>query len=213
MRGVLSGVAGRSPAAASSSSSSSTPGTIGPGVAQQLVHRAGLHRGVGAPLLDGGADDDRAVAARHQVDRAPVHQAAHRAGQQRDGAGPPASRRPEAQDVALDRAERGSPAPASPSMAGRPVPAARTTWSGREAAAVRQDELGPGLERGHGALDERHAAAPAGLDQRAEQGAVVDLVVARDLDAAAERRAERGHEAGGTRWRCGGAASRPSECW
>ncbi len=38
------------------------------GLAQQLVDAAGGDRGVEAPLLDRGADDQAAVGARHQVD-------------------------------------------------------------------------------------------------------------------------------------------------
>ena len=83
MRGVLSGVAGRRPAAASTSSSSSMRGDDGPCVAQQLVHGPRLHGGVHAPLLHGGPDHHRAVGARHQVDGAPVHEAANRPGEQR----------------------------------------------------------------------------------------------------------------------------------
>ena len=77
MRGVLSGVAGPQPGGRLEQLELVDAGHDRPGVAQQLVHRARPHRGVGAALLDGGADDDRAVAAGHQVDRAPVHQAAH----------------------------------------------------------------------------------------------------------------------------------------
>ena len=76
-------------------------------------------------------------------------------------------------------------------MAPRPVPAARTTWSALEAAAVRQDERRPVVERGDAALDERHPAAAAGLGERSEERPVVDLVVARDLDATAEGGTER----------------------
>ena len=66
---------------------------------------------------------------------------------------------------------------------------------GAEAAAVRQDQLGPGGHRGHRGLHERHARATAGRVERSEQGAVVHLVVARHLDPAAQGRAQRGHEA------------------
>ncbi len=64
-----------------------------------------------------------------------------------------------------------------------------------EAAAVRQDERRTVVERGHAALDERHPAAAAGLGERSEERPVVDLVVARDLDAAAQGGAERGDQA------------------
>ena len=88
----------------------------------------------------------------------------------------------------------GSPASSRPAMAGRPGPGRQDDVVRRKAAAVRQDELGTGLHGGHGALDECDAGCAAGLHQRAEQGAVVDLVVARHLDAAAQRGAQRGHE-------------------
>ncbi len=89
----------------------------------------------------------------------------------------------------------GSPAAASPSMDGSRRPGRQDDAVRGEAAAVVQDERGPVLQRGHAALDERHAAVAAGLGERAEEGAVVDLVVAGDLDAAAQRRAERRHQA------------------
>ena len=89
----------------------------------------------------------------------------------------------------------GSPAPASPSMARRPVPAARTTWSGPRRRPSARTSSGPASSAATRALDERHPAAAAGLGQRAEQGAVVDLVVAGDLDAAAQGGAERGDQA------------------
>ena len=78
MRWHVVGCAGRSPAAASSSSSSSTAGHDGPRVAEQLVHGAGLHAGVDAPLFDGRTHDEGAVTPGHEVDGMPAHQAADR---------------------------------------------------------------------------------------------------------------------------------------
>ena len=212
MHGVLSGVAGRSPVAASSSSSSSTPGTIAR-ASQSSSCTAPARTAVSVPaLLDRGADDDRAVAARHEVHGAPVHEAAHRAGQQRDGGG--GVRRAEAQDVALDGAEGGQPGAGEPVDGGEAGPGRQDDVVRAEAAAVRQDQRRTGVRAGdHGLFTERDAAAAAGRGERAEQRPVVDLVVARDLDAAAQRRGSARGRAGGTRWRCGGTASRPSVCW
>ena len=131
-----------------------------PRVAEQLVHGARLHGGVGATFLDGGADDHRAVPARHQVDRAPAHEAAHRPGEQRHGAGPEAvgwAGRAEAQDVALDRAEGREPGVLEAGDGGQAGSGRQDDVVGHEAAAVRQDEPGPRLEGGHGALDEGDA--------------------------------------------------------
>ncbi len=64
-----------------------------------------------------------------------------------------------------------------------------------EAAAVRQDELGAGAERGDSALDDGHTRVPAARGEGRQEGAVVDLVVARDLNASSQRRAQCGHEA------------------
>ena len=64
-----------------------------------------------------------------------------------------------------------------------------------EAAAVRQEERGPGLHGGHGPRDDVDGVAAAGLEERGQEGAVVDLMVAGDLDAAAEGGAQRRHEA------------------
>ena len=114
-------------------------------------------------------------------------------GEQGDGRG--GVGRPEAQDVPLDRAQRGKPG------AGQPVDGAQARADRQddvvraEAAAVRQDEPGPGFERGHAALDERHPAGAAGLGERSEKRPVVDLVVTRDLDAAAQGGTERGDKA------------------
>ncbi len=168
MRGVLSGVAGRRPVAVSSSSSSSTPGTIARASHEQFVHGARPHRGVGPPLLDRGADDDRAVPAGHQVHRAAVHQAAHGARQQCDGRR--GVGRPEAKDVPLDGAQGGQPRPGEPvdgaqSRAGRQDDEVRA-----EAAAVRQDERGPVVERGD-ACSRRRSPRRRGKPRRALRGA------------------------------------------
>ena len=104
-------------------------------------------------------------------------------------------RRPQAQDVPLDGAHGGQPGRLQAGDGGQPGPGRQEDVLGTEAAAVRQDELGTGGHRRHRGLDEGHARAAAGRGERAEQGAVVDLVIARDLDAAAEGRAQRGHEA------------------
>ena len=104
--------------------------------------------------------------------------------------------RPEAQDVPLDGAERGEPARR---------PARR--W--RRGPSRPPGRRGPG--RGGGRPPGRARARPPARPrvpstnvtpprrqasiERAEERAVVDLVVARDLDAAAQGRAERGHEA------------------
>ena len=94
----------------------------------------------------------------------------------------------------LDGAHLGEPGPLEAGDGGQAGPGRQDDVVGAEAAAVRQDELGPGADGGHRALDERHARLAAGRDQRGEQGAVVHLVVARDLDPAPEGGAERGDE-------------------
>ena len=101
----------------------------------------------------------------------------------------------QAQDVALDRAHLGQ---AGPLEAGD----ARQADAGRQhdvlapqAAPVRQDQLGAVVHRGHGRRLEADAAGLTGLQQRGQQGAVVDLVVARHLDPATDGRAERRHQA------------------
>ena len=148
MRGVLSGVAGPQAGGRLEQLELVDAGHDGPGVAEQLVHRAGLHRGVGAPLLDRGADHDRAVAA-----RAPGTRSARAPG--RAPCGPAAGRgaagvgRPEAQDVALDRAERGEPGTGEAGDGGQAGPGRQDDVVRAEAAAVRQDELGPCVQRGH----------------------------------------------------------------
>ena len=160
---------------------------------EQLLHRTRPHGGVGAPFLDGRPDDDRAVAPGHEVDRAPVHQAAHRARQQRDGRA--RVRWAEPEDVALDGAQRGEPG-GGHAVDGRQARPGRQDDTVRgEAAAVVQDQRGAASERGHPALDERHPAVAAGLAQRAQEGAVVDLVVARDLETAPQGRAQRRDQA------------------
>ena len=158
------------------------------------MHGAGQHRRAVAALLDRGAHDDGPVAARHEVDGVPAHQAAHRPLEQGSGAGAPARRRAEAEDVALDGAHLGEPGPLEPADGGQAGPGRQDDVVRAEAAPVRQDELGPGADGGHRALDERHAGLPAGCDQRGEQGPVVHLVVARHLDPAAEGGAERRDE-------------------
>ena len=165
-----------------------------PGVAEQLVHRAGPHRGVRAALLDRRPHHDRAVAPRHEVHGAPVHEAAHRARQQGHGGGG-IVRRAEPQDVALDGAEGGQPGVGEPGDGGEPRPGRQDDAVGSEAAAVRKDQRRTGLQCDHGPCCERDAAAAAGLGQRAEQRPVVDLVVAGDLAAAAQAGAERGDDA------------------
>ena len=114
--------------------------------------------------------------------------------------------------MTLDGAHLGEPGPLEAGDGGQAGPGRQDDVVRAEAAAVRQDELGPGVDGGHRALDERHARLPAGRDQRGEQGPVVDLVVARHLDPAAQRGAERGTSARHSlalRRR----ATRPSECW
>ena len=115
--------------------------------------------------------------------------------EQGSGAGVPARRRAQAEDVALDRAHLGQPGPLETGDGGQAGPGRQDDVVRAEAAAVRQDELGPGSRR-RPPCPRTNAtpAVPAGRDERGEQGAVVDLVVARHLDAAAQRRAERGHE-------------------
>ena len=95
MRGVLSGVAGRSPAPPQQLELVET-GDDGPGIAQQLVPAPACTAGVVAALLDGGADDEGTVSARARGRRSAVHEAAHGRGSAGSGA-----RRvgPEAQDA------------------------------------------------------------------------------------------------------------------
>ena len=192
---MLSGVAGRIPVAASRSSSSSTPGTIARASQRSSCTAPGPHGRVVAALLDGRPDDHGAVAPRHEVDRTPVHEAADRAAQQGSRRAVAGDRRAEAQDVPLDRAHGGQPGALEARDRRQPGPGRQEDVLGVEAPAVRQDQLGPGGHRGHRGLQEGHAGIAAGRGESAEQGAVVDLVIARHLDAAAQGRAECGHEA------------------
>ena len=81
-------------------------------------------------------------------------------------------------------------------MEGRPVPAARTTRSGARRRPSVEDERGtsprPRLTR-----PSTNVTPPSrqAWHQRAEERPVVDLMVARDLEAAAQRRAERRDQA------------------
>ena len=95
----------------------------------------------------------------------------------------------------LDGAEGGE------TGAGQPVDGAEAR-AGRqhdmvraEPATVRQDERRPAVERGDAALEERHPAGAARLGERSEERPVVDLVVAGDLDAAAQGGTERRDQA------------------
>ena len=192
MRGVLSGVAGRRPVAVSSSSSSSTPGTIAR-ASHSSSCTAPARTAASAPRSSTVAPTTTEPSRRgtRYTERPCTRPRTVRAAADgRRGVG-----RPEAQDVPLDGAEGGEPRPGEPvdgaqARAGRQDDVVRA-----EAAAVRQDERGPVFERGDAALDERHPAAAAGLGERSEERPVVDLVVAGDLDAAAQGGAERGDEA------------------
>ena len=92
----------------------------------------------------------------------------------------------------LDGAQGREPRPGEPVDGAQARAGRQDDVVGAEAAAVRQDERGPVFERGDAALDERHPAGAASLGERSEERPVVDLVVARDLDAAAEGGTERG---------------------
>ena len=167
------------------------------------MHGPGTHGRVVAALLDGRPDDHGAVAPRHEVDRTPVHEAAHGAAQQGCRRAVPGGRRAEAQDVPLDRAHGGQPGTLEALDRRQPGPGSQEDMLGTQAPAVRQEELGPAGHRGDRGLREGHAGSAAGRGESAEQGPVVDLVIARDLDAAAQGRVERGHEAAAL----GGAAA------
>ena len=105
--------------------------------------------------------------------------------------------RTEAQDVPLDGAQRRQPGVGQPVDGAEAGPGGQDDQVRAEPAAVRQDELGTGRrrgwrgQRGHGRFDERDAAPAAGLHQRAEERTVVDVMVAGDLDPAAQGGAER----------------------
>ena len=90
----------------------------------------------------------------------------------------------------LDRAHLGYPGGLEPGDAVQPGAGRQDDVVRAEAAAVRQDELGTRPERGDRDPLEGDTRARAGLDEGIEQGAVVDLVVARHLHAAADRRAQ-----------------------
>ena len=79
-------------------------------------------------------------------------------------------------------------------MAGRPVPAARTTTPGPRRRPSARTSSGPGSTADTVPSTKVDAGGVAGPDERVEQGAVVDLVVAGHLDAAAQGGAERGHQ-------------------
>ena len=99
------------------------------GLAQQLVDPAGGDRGVEALLLDGGADDQAAVGARHQVDAL---------GGDDPLAGRGAVAGPQLDHLSLDRAHRRAGVLGQPVRPARPGP-------------VRQhDRLGPQLLAGGG---------------------------------------------------------------
>ena len=87
--------------------------------------------------------------------------------------------------MALERAHHGEPGVRQAGDGGEAGAGRQDDVGGVEAAAVRQDERGPGLDGGHGPRDDVDAVAAAGLDERGEEGAVVHLMVAGDLDAAA----------------------------
>ena len=93
-----------------------------------------------------------------------------------------------------------------------PRPGGQDDEVGPEAATVREDERGPGLEGGDGGVHERDAPAPARRDERGEEGAVVDLMVAGHLDAATERGAERGDESAAFAGAAAQRARSPSSC-
>ena len=113
----------------------------------------------------------------------------------------------------LDRPYGREPGALETGDGGQARPRRQDDGAGSEAAAVGQDELGSRGHGGHGAVDERDTGGAAGPDERVEQGAVVDLVVAGDLDAAAQRRAQARAPGRGTRSRCLRSAGSPSECW
>ena len=89
----------------------------------------------------------------------------------------------------------GSPAPAKPAMAGRPVPAARTTWAASSRRPSVRTSAGPGSTAATVPATTSTRVPAAGLDERGEEGAVVHLMVAGDLDTAAQGGAQRRHEA------------------
>ena len=97
----------------------------------------------------------------------------------------------------------GTPVASRPRMPADPVPAARRTCSGWRRRPSARTSSGPGGHRRHRGLQEPHAGNATGGDERAEEGPVVHLVIARHLDAAAKGRAQCGHEAAAF----GGAAS------
>ena len=76
----------------------------------------------------------------------------------------------------LDGAHLGEAGPLEPGDGGQAGPGRQDDVLRAEAATVRQDELGAGVDRDHRALDERHTRLPAGRDQRGEQRPVVHLV-------------------------------------
>ena len=96
--------------------------------------------------------------------------------------------------MALDRAHLGNPGGLETGDTVQPGPGRQDDVVRGEAAAVRQDELGTSSEPGDRGPLESDARARAGLHEGTEQGAVVDLVVARDLHATTDRRAQRGDE-------------------
>ncbi len=101
--GPLSLVPGRSPALASAKISSLTAGTAVAGVAEQVVHGAGGDVAVVALLL-GRADDELAVLAGHEVEVVALDDRADGVREEvRD-----VPRVPQAEDLALDRADRGA---------------------------------------------------------------------------------------------------------
>ena len=161
------------------------------GVAQQVAHPADRHLGVEAQLRLRRADDEPAVVARHGVDRAAVHERAHRAPRRRERAR--AVRDP--QDLALDR----------PHQAVQRRVQRRGVRARGDEHGLRLDVAGVGADAGdpHAVVEDgpgrafhdRDARPLGGGAQRGEQHPVVDGEVAGHREPAADVRAERGLQA------------------
>lgn len=161
------------------------PGDEFVGVAQQLVHPAGGHRGVPAQLLAGGADDEFAVLAGYQVDVAAADDGPDGPGEE----GGVRSRYAQPQHLSLHGAHgrqdlvrhaREPPAQAArgeDDLVGGQFLAVREYGAARPVPYHRQ-------ALGEGAVED-HPGPSAGEEERGGEPARVDLVVAVDPQSAA----------------------------
>ena len=198
MTGVLSGVAGRMPAWRLAQLELVDAGDDGAGVAEEFVHRPGTHGRVVGPRssIVAPTTTTRRGAARGRPNaraRGP-HRAVEQRGSRRDRrrrTGGPSRRM-----WPLTGRTAGSPAASRPRDGRQSRPGRQEDPIGAEAAAVGQDHARARRPRRAPRLATNATpAGGAGGHAARQQGPVVHLVVARDLDPAAQGRGQRRHEA------------------